>query len=129
MCRNRENDPEGFLRGNYESQRKGRKVELDQFDIGNVADLESENVSEITIDIKMICAILFFIATLVSVGGFCLAIIFVMFRLSSKNHKKHVHAESIPMEGQTSSGLTPTYCNLCQKRTKKSLPGLYRTQA
>ena len=40
-----------------------------------------------------------------------------MFRLSTKNHRKHVHAESIPIEGQTSSGLPNTY--ILQPRPQK----------
>ena len=87
MCESRKGDPEGFLNIGLESQRKGRKVELDQFDIEHVADLGSDDVAEININVKMISMI--FLGTFICVVGVCLAIIFIMFRLSSQYHKKY----------------------------------------
>ena len=108
MCENRKEDPEGFPNIGLESQRKGRKVKLDQFDIEHVADLGSDDVAGMNINIKMISMI--FLGTFICVVGVCLAIIFIMFRLSSRYHKKYSQTKPIPsIERQTSSGSMNTY--------------------
>ena len=85
MCTgDRERERDGVRRGDSVSQRRGRRVELEQFDIEKVADndtlYKSESAVEMTINIKLISMI--FIATLIGVLGFCFAIILVMFKLS-----------------------------------------------
>ena len=108
MCQYRERYPERFLQAKIVGQRKGRKVELDQFDIENVNDKENENPTEITVNVKMISII--FLVTLVVVVGFCLAIISTVFKLSSKNVGKHLHIKPrTPIEGQASTGRPNTY--------------------
>ena len=91
MCQNKEDKSD---QDHVVSQRKGRRVELEHFDIEMVADQERVTEEEITINIKVISLI--FIVTFISVVVFCLAIIFVMFRLGSKQSRTDKNIQCLP---------------------------------